>query len=705
VTTPAPSTPGDHPLAEALAALRESETRFRTIFDMVNEAIFIHDPADGSLWDVNQTTCEMFGYTKAEILRRTVQDLSAGIPPFTQAEARAWLERARWAPVPPFEWLARDKKGRTFWIEVHLRPIQLNGQERILATARDIQERKRAERDRQLNEQRLGALLRLNEMVDEPLSAIADFALEEAVKLTGSRIGYLAFLNEDESVLRMFSWSRDAMAECQVTDKPLLYRVAETGLWGEAVRQRRAIVTNDYSAPNPLKKGTPPGHVHLCRHMNVPVFDRNKIVLIAGVGNKEEPYEETDMRQLTLMMQELWVLFQRKRAEEERQRLARQMQEAQKLESLGVLAGGVAHEFNNLLMTILGHADLALQDLPDSSSSRESVVEIETAARMAASLSRQMLAYSGRGSFVVEKFDLRELLREMKPLLEASVSKKTVLQTPLNTEPIWVNIDPAQMRQVIANLILNAAEAIGDKDGLVTVSTGVTQCSREFFSQTYLPDELPAGIYTVLEVADTGCGIPKQNLNRIFDPFFSTKFTGRGLGLPVVLGIIRGHKGAIQVESAVGKGTTFRIWLPVAVDPAEAASHSPAQTTTDTPSTGTILLVDDEPAIRTLGRKMLGRLGYKSLLAANGREAIEIYRERRAEIDGIVLDLTMPHMGGEEAFEELRRLNSEARIILASGYNAQEVARGFAGKNLAGFIQKPFQLEDLALALKRILGK
>jgi len=391
----------------------------------------------------------------------------------------------------------------------------------------------------------------------------------------------------------------------------------------------------------------------------------------------------------------------RKRAEEEHKKLELQMQHAQKLESLGVLAGGIAHDFNNILLVILGHADLALMRLSPASPARDNLHQIELAAQRAADLARQMLAYSGKGRFVVEALDLGEIITEMTHMLEVSISKKVLLRLNLAQGLPAVRVDVTQVRQVLMNLVINASEAIGEGSGVVAITTGAMQCDRAYLAETWLDEQLPEGTYVFMEVADTGCGMDRETMSRLFDPFFTTKFTGRGLGMAAVLGIVRGHKGAIKVYSEPGKGTLFKVLFPVGQGHAEALPEKAASQEAWQGS-GTILLVDDEETVRALGAEMLQSLGFSVLTAKNGCEALEMFRVNMA-IKAVILDLTMPEMDGEETFRELRQMNSEVRVVMSSGYNEQEVSQRFFGKGVAGFIQKPYRLVELEAVLRGTL--
>ncbi len=392
---------------------------------------------------------------------------------------------------------------------------------------------------------------------------------------------------------------------------------------------------------------------------------------------------------------------ERRRAEIERKRLHEQMLHAQKLESLGVLAGGIAHDFNNLLCGMLGSADLALFDLEPAHPARDSLEMVRDTAQRATELCRQMLAYSGKGRFEVEPLDVSRLIGDMAQLLRVSVAKKASLRFELHPDLPAVAADATQLRQILLNLVVNASDSLGGGSGSITVATGSMQCDRGYLRSAYLHEDLPEGRYVFVEVADTGCGMDEETRLRIFDPFFTTKFAGRGLGLAATLGIVRGHNGTIKVYSEPRAGTTFKVLLPAATQPADrgrqAAPAAPWQ------GGGVVLLVDDERTVRTIGAKMLERLGFEVLLAEDGLAGVESFRQHADRIDVVILDMTMPGLSGEEAFGELRRIRADVRVLLTSGYNEQEATNRFIGKGLAGFLQKPFQLTTLHEKLRGIL--
>ncbi|MFZ1325855.1 MAG: ATP-binding protein [Candidatus Contendobacter sp.] len=399
-------------------------------------------------------------------------------------------------------------------------------------------------------------------------------------------------------------------------------------------------------------------------------------------------------------------ITERKWAEEKRLQLERQMQQSQKLESLGVLAGGIAHDFNNLLAIILGNASLALDELPSNSAARDSLGAIEQTSLRAAELCRQMLAYSGKGRFVMENLGLSDLIDSMTTLLKASISKKAILNLNLHpTEPLPpLRGDPSQIRQVVMNLVVNASEALNDRAGAIAVSTGVMECSREYLAQVYGEENLREGDYVWLEVADTGCGMSAEVLQRMFEPFFTTKFTGRGLGLAAVLGIVRGHQGALKVESEPGGGTTFKVLFPAVEVGKTAVQREGISDASAWKKSGAILLVDDEESVRILGLRMLERLGFQALAACNGRQALDLFRERPGEIALVLMDLTMPELNGEDTLQELRQLDPRIPVVMSSGYAESEIIARFARQRLAGFLQKPYTMATLMDCLRGALS-
>lgn len=395
------------------------------------------------------------------------------------------------------------------------------------------------------------------------------------------------------------------------------------------------------------------------------------------------------------------VTEEKRRAREEAE-FDRQLLETQKLESLGILAGGIAHDFNNLLTGILGNASLAKTEKRMSPAMATCLDQIEAAAGRAADLCKQMLAYSGRGRFVVQNLDLNEIVREMTQLLKFSISKKSELEYDLDPQSLMIFADGSQIQQIVMNLVVNASEALDENGGKIILRTRKLQVSEEQLQSMYAASETKPGEFVSLEVIDDGCGMSEETLGRLFDPFFTTKFTGRGLGLAAVLGIVRGHHGAIRVESNVGSGTTFQLLLPtVAASQTAVAAKLPARPLWH--GSGRILVVDDEEYVRQVTSKMLGTLGFEVVDVSNGQDAVWLVEEEPDGFRLVILDLTMPHPDGIETFVALRRLSPCLPVIMVSGYTDQELKERFSGEAPGAFLQKPFRRAELIEILQSVL--
>lgn len=391
---------------------------------------------------------------------------------------------------------------------------------------------------------------------------------------------------------------------------------------------------------------------------------------------------------------------ERRAAEQERSEMAAQLQHAQKLESLGVLAGGIAHDFNNLLAGIMGNTSLALMEMPTTSPARPLLERVEQTALVASDLTRQMLAYSGRGRFVLESVDLSELVEQMTRLLEVSLTSRAVLRLDVPAGLPRITVDPSQIRQVVMNLVTNASDAVAGTSGTITVRTGLVRADSRYLSSYWLADGVEPGDFAFVEVSDTGRGMSEDTKTRLFDPFFTTKSTGRGLGMAAVLGIVRGHDGAIKVYSELGKGTTVKVLFPVQTRDAQAV-EAPAPAAARPMHGALVLVVDDEDTVRTIACKVLERAGCRTVSAANGRDAVELFTQQSEAIDLVLLDLTMPVMGGEEAFRQMRAIRPGVPVILSSGYNEHDTLAHFGGKGVTAFLQKPWTasaLQELAAA-------
>ena len=392
-----------------------------------------------------------------------------------------------------------------------------------------------------------------------------------------------------------------------------------------------------------------------------------------------------------------------KQAEAGRIAIERKLLDSQKLESLGLLAGGIAHDFNNLLAGMMGHANLARLKLDAAAPAAEHLHQIESAAARAAELCQQMLAYSGRGRFVVEPVDLNRLVQDTLPLLHGALSTHARLELSLASTPPFVMADATQIRQIVMNLILNAGDALGAAAGRIDVATGVRPVDAAALAVARGGEALAPGAYAFLEVRDTGCGMTPETLARIFDPFFTTKFTGRGLGLAAVLGIVRGHAGALGVASTPGAGSTFTLLLPP-LPGGPPPSAPAASTATPWQRASRILVIDDEAGVRDVAGQLLRTFGMSVVSAIDGQDGVARFRENPAGFDLVLLDLTMPGMNGEETLAALRALAPGVRVLLMSGYSESDRVARLAGGGPIGFLQKPFTRALLERKLRAMLG-
>ncbi|MDZ7696909.1 MAG: PAS domain S-box protein [Deltaproteobacteria bacterium] len=512
----------------AEAALKRSEENYRSVFDSANDALFIHDIETGRIISVNQKMCEMYGYSKEEAAELGVEDISEGKPPYTQADALKWIHKAVDGKPQLFEWRAKDKTGRLFWVEVNLKRAVIGGEHRLLAIVRDIGERKRAEA--------------------------------------------------------------------------------------------------------------------------------------------------------------------------ERERLQARLSQAQKMESIGTLAGGIAHNFNNILMGIQGRASLMKFNRDPSHSEYEHIEGVEEYVKSAVELTRDLLGFARGGKYEVKPTNLNALIQHENEVFGRT--KKEIQIQGKYEKDLWsAEVDKGQIRQALLNLYINAWQAMPAGGELYIQTENVQLAPAE--TQTF---GVPPGRYVKISVTDTGTGMDEATREKIFDPFFSTKDTGQGsgLGLASVYGIIKNHNGFINVYSEKGEGTTFTIFLPASEKDISEKFPEPPQKDIQY-GKGTILLVDDEDMVIEVAKQMLETLGYRVLIARNGREALNIYAKQNHQIDLVILDMIMPGMGGGDVHDRMREINESVNVVLSSGYSINGQAQEIIDRGCSGFIQKPFSLNDLSIKVGKVL--
>jgi PAS domain S-box-containing protein len=639
-------------------ALRESEEKYRVLVENAEEAISVAQ--DGILRFANRKTAELTGYSREDLTSRPFVE-------FLHPDDRAvvhdrHVKRQQGVELPNnYRFRIAHKSGETRWVDLNVVMIEWEGKSATLNFMTDITERRQAEAALQRSQTLFATIFRTSPAATI-LSTLADGRCVDA----------------NEAYSRLFGHTREELVGHTTT---------ELNIW-LSPEQRQQVVTE------------------LSRHRHLENVELTLRTKSGALRNTVAAGEIITIEGQPYILSFFFDITERKRAEAERIELERQLLHAQKLKSLGILAGGIAHDFNNLLMAILGNLDLALLNVPQTSPVRVNIEQAVQATRRATDLTRQLLAYSGKGRFVVTRMDLNRLVRESADLFRTAIAKTITMQLHLAPEPSVLEADPGQVQQVIINLITNASEAIGDQPGRITLTTGSQTCDAGYLSRSRLAEKPPAGQFVYLEVSDTGCGMNEETLQHLFDPFFTTKFMGRGLGMSAVLGIVRGHKGAILVESAIGQGTTIRVLFPActaALEESPDASRAPVRVRDTAVRKGTVLVVDDEGAVRTLGIAFVQRLGFEAMGAADGEEALRLFEAHAREITCVLLDLTMPRMDGLSTFREMKRLQPGVKVILCSGYDEQEATQRFSTEGLAGFIQKPYLLQDLRVMIEQIL--
>jgi signal transduction histidine kinase/CheY-like chemotaxis protein len=426
---------------------------------------------------------------------------------------------------------------------------------------------------------------------------------------------------------------------------------------------------------------------------------------LAGANDQPVDWPADTVSCMRVVSTLLGGVLARARAEVHQKAVERRMQETQRLESLGVLAGGIAHDFNNLLTAILGNASLLRAEFGHAEGMASPIEQIEAASRRAAELCRQMLAFAGRGRFSLQLTDINVLVRDMQALLQVTLPRRSTLTFALAPSIPSVLADESQLRQLVMNLVINAAEALGDEGGTITVQTATTHKTAAELAQTVFGPQLSEGEYVSLSVTDTGSGMTPDTVARIFDPFYSTKFTGRGLGLASVVGIVRAHKGALRVDSRPGAGSTFELILPAQhgnpVPPPEALSPASHASLGSWQTTGTALVVDDEPGVREVVRSVLERLGMTVVVAEDGERGIAAFRRLGTEVRVVLVDFTMPGLDGLEALDAMRQMRADVPAVLMSGYSPADLVNA----STHVFLQKPFTPKALRAALKRALNE
>ncbi len=685
---------------ETTRLLAASQAKFQTVFDSVNDAISIHDLTTGDVLEANRRAYEMVGASPADAGDRHPMPFSAHTAPYDSEHADVWIRRAAAGEPQLFEWQALDAQGRPFWVEVSLRQALVGDRQRLLAVVRNIDIRKRAQEELRRSYAELEARVEQRTAdlgkATADLEADAQARAEVEAELRDSEARFRALAETESAGIMIFQGDHFVYAN---PGAELI-----TG-YSRADLERMAFwegIHPDFQEEIRARARA--------RQRGEPVASQYSVKIVTSSG--AEKWILTTVGAImygghpaTLVM--YFDVSQHRKHEDDKQRRQQRLLEDHKLESLGAMAAGIAHDFNNLLMVILGNTELLLREDIAQGDAKARLEDIRGAARRAGLIADHMLTYAGHGIFLGEPLKLSLFLHGIKPFLASFSSTQTdiVFDVPENLPPI--EGDANQIRQILVQLVTNAAEAIGEQPGHITVRASTEQLVEAECGDAATGGLLLPGDYVVLAVSDTGPGIDDATAKRIFDPFFSTKFIGRGLGLSAVLGIVRNHRGAIRAASTPGTGTTIRVLFPVVptAPPASAPvvkQCPPAKTTP--PARGgaaTILVIDDEDTVARLAEAVLAQAGYRVLTAADGWTGLQVLRDQH--VDLVLLDLTMPGLNGDEVLREIRKQWLDLPVILSSGYAREAAITNITRTQIAGFLKKPYRTGALVQAVQDAL--
>jgi len=640
--------------------LREREEHYRSIFELAAVGVALIDPRSGTIIQFNSKYCDITGYSAEEMVGKSFLDITHPDDRQIDSDNTASLLAGI------IETFSREKRyihrnGSIVWVNLTVSLQRFEEPNCLIAVVEDITARKAAETALLLSEERY------RKVVEDQTEIICRFT--EDGTFTFVNDVYCRVFGKTRNELLGSRWAPGAFSD----DVPIIEE------------KLRALSSSNPVVVIENRVCTGSGAIRWMQFINRGFFNaEGRLIETQSVGRD---------------------ISDRKNAEEDRLVLERQFQQAQKMESLGVLAGGVAHDFNNILTIILGHCHILRNEMDSGMTLEEHVQQIEAAGSRAVGLCRQMLMYAGQSSQVQARINLCQLVDGVVEMLSSAIKKSVTIELDLERDAPELTGDNVQIQQIVMNLIINAAEAIGDKSGTIKVTLKKTVIQAERSDTDFMGNTIPAGEYACLDVSDTGCGIDKDAEKRIFEPFYTTKATGRGLGMSAILGIVKLHDGALQLSSSPGIGTTIKIYFPLpdkvcVIETSQSAGFVPSAR-----ANGAVLLVDDEAALRVIGSALLKAMGFSAITAANGREALEIYSLHKNEVDLVLMDLNMPVMGGIDAYRLLREMSPSIPVVICSGYSVEGIMEEIDSDEYAAVVQKPYKPDQLQNTLITLLDK
>ena len=639
----------------------DSEVLYRSLFENNHAVMLLIDPETAAIKDANPAACSYYGWSREELKGRKIYDINT----LTIEEVAAQMNLARSEKRRNFFFKHRRADGSIRDVEVYSGPLTVKGETLLYSIIHDITDRVQAQELLTESERRLSTL-----MANLP---------GMAYRCLNDEFWTMKFVSE--GCLDLTGFPPDHLLENHRTNYAELIHPDDRQMVWDKIQsslERRSQFNLTY-------------RIHCAD-------GKEKWVLEIGQG------VFSDIGDLLAIEGFITDITERIKAEEERAKLEDQNRQLQKAESLGCMAGAIAHRFNNLLGAVLGNLEIAMGDLPAGADAIKNLIEAIQAARKAAEVSGLMLTYLGQTRTKADALDLSETCRRSLPMLRAALPKDVVLKADLPSHGPIILANPNQIQQLLTNICTNAWEAVGSNRGAIQLTVKVVPPTEipaiNRFPLDWQPQDMD---YACLEVADSGSGIAGKDIEKLFDPFFSSKFTGRGLGLPVVLGVLRAYRGAVAVESKPGRGSVFRAYFPVSTEEVSLQSENPAKAL-QIKKDGTVLLVEDNDALRRLTDTVLKDLGFNVLATSDGTEAIEVFRQHKEEICFVLCDLTMPLMDGWETITSLRKLSPDIPVILTSGFNEAQVMAGDHPTLPDAFLSKPYVRKELIAAIGQALS-